>query len=112
MGERQQEWTHEAQARFALVVHAVPASVAPRRSPRWFWPWAKGSCNRITCDAPLTRERAKSARMCIRQHPAVLGETGRFGPLGGTAAAHIGARVGKSGAVSSPGAKETGLDHP
>ena len=76
------------------------------------WPWGRGSCNRTTCDTPLTRERAKSARLCIRQHPAALGETGQFGPLGGTAAAHIGARVGKSGAVASPSAGETGLVRP
>ena len=38
--------------------------------------------------------------------------TVNLGPLGGTAAAHIGARVGKSGAVASPSAGETGLDRP
>ena len=60
------------------------------------WPWGRGSCNRTTCDTPLTRERAKSPRLCIRQHPAT----------------HIGARVGKSGAVASPSAGETGLVRP
>ena len=73
MGERQQEWPHEAQARFAVVIHALPDSVAPRRSQRWFWPWAKGSCTRTTCDAPLTRERARSPRLCARPHPAAPG---------------------------------------
>ena len=57
----------------------------------------------ITCDAPLTREWDRSARLSGRLHPAALG---------GTAAAHIGVRVGKSGAVASPSASETGLDHP
>ena len=47
---------------------AAPA--APRRSQRRFWPWAKGSCNRTTCDAPLTRDRAGSPRLCGRPHPA------------------------------------------
>ena len=36
--ERQREWPHEAEARFALVVHARPAAAAPRRSLRRFWP--------------------------------------------------------------------------
>ena len=60
------------------------------------WPWGRGSCNGTTCDAPLTRERARYPRLCGRPHPA----------------AHIGARVGKSGAVASPSAGETGLDRP
>ena len=39
MGDRQREWPHEAQARFALVVHALPAPAVPRRSQRRFLPW-------------------------------------------------------------------------
>ena len=34
MFERQREWPHEAEARFSLVVHALPAPSAPRRSQR------------------------------------------------------------------------------
>ena len=61
---------------------------------------------------PLTREWARSPRLCGRPHPAAPGETVRFGPLGGTAAAHIGARVGKSGAEANRSVGETGLDRP
>ena len=66
------------------------------------WPWGRGSCNRTTCDAPLTRERAKSPRLCIRQHPAALGETVRFRPLGTMPPAHRGQGVGET--AQSPGA--------
>ena len=90
------------------MVHALPPS-GPALVAAVVLALGKGL---ITCDAPLTREWARSARLCIRQHPAALGKTGQFGPLGGTAAAHIGARVGKSGAVASPSAGETGLDRP
>ena len=82
MGERQQERPHEAQARVALVVLALPAPAAQRRLPRWFWPWAKGSCNRTTCDAPLTRERARSPRLCGRPHPAAPGRNRPVVPTG------------------------------
>ena len=75
--EQQREWPHEAEARVALVVHVLHAPAAPRRSQRRCWPWGRGYCNRITCDAPLTRERARSPRLCGRQHPAALGETAR-----------------------------------
>ena len=37
--ERQREWPLEAEARFAVVIHALPDSVAPRRSQRQFWLW-------------------------------------------------------------------------
>ena len=39
MGERQREWPHEAQAQFALVVHALPSQAVPRRSQQRFLPW-------------------------------------------------------------------------
>ena len=82
MFERQREWSHEAVARVALVVHALSVPAVPRRSRRWFLPWGRGQCNRTTCDAPLTCERARSARLCGRQHPADLGLTARLaGPV-------------------------------
>ena len=69
-------------ARVALVVHALSVPAVPRRSRRWFLPWGRGQCNRTTCDAPLTCERARSARLCGRQHPAALGLTARLaGPV-------------------------------
>ena len=55
-----------------------------------------------TCDAPLTRERAKSARLCIRPHHAALGETGRFRPLGTMPPARRGQGVGET--ARAPGA--------
>ena len=42
MFERQREWPHEAEARFSLVVHALPAPAVPRRSKRWFLPCGRG----------------------------------------------------------------------
>ena len=65
------------------MVHALPLS-GPALVAAVVLALGKGL---ITCDAPLTREWARSARLCIRQHPAALGKTGQFGPLGGTAAA-------------------------
>ena len=96
MGERQREWPHEAQTRFALVVHALPAPAVPRRSQRRVLPWEGVNATGSPATPPLTREWARSARLCIRQHPA----------------AHIVARVGKSGAVASPNVGETGIDRP
>ena len=57
--------------------------------------------------------RTGQIRACAAARtPPPLGETVRFGPLGETSAAHIGARVGKSGGAASPSAGETGLDRP
>ena len=46
---------------------------------------------------PPTRERARSARLCGRPHPAALGETGRFRPLGTMPPARRGQGVGRTG---------------
>ena len=51
---------------------------------------------------PPTRERARSARQSGRPHPAALGETVRFRPLGTMPPAHRGQGVGET--VRSPGA--------
>ena len=43
MFERQREWPHEAEARIELVLHALPALAATRRSKRWFLPWGRAN---------------------------------------------------------------------
>ena len=53
-------------------------------------------------DAPLTRERARSARLCGRQHPAVLGENGLFRPVGTMAPARRGQGVGETARLAGP----------
>ena len=116
--ERQREWPIEAQARFALVVHALPAPAVPRRSQRQFWPW-EGANAKDHLRRPLTREWARSARLGGRPHPAALGETraaqrggkggergkGRKGPNpapGQNSAVRLLRRVGRKGVPQSP----------
>ena len=64
----------KAEARFALVVHALPAPAVLRWSQRRFLPW-EGVNAKDHMRRPLTRESARSARLSGRPHPAALGET-------------------------------------
>ena len=49
--ERQLDWPHEAEARFALVVHALPPS-GPAPVAAMVLALGRGQGNRTTCDTP------------------------------------------------------------
>ena len=66
------------------------------------WPWGRGSCNGTTCDAPQTRERARSPRLCGRPHPVAPGRNRPVWPRGETNPTPTGARVGESAPACWP----------
>ena len=71
--ERQREWPLEAEAQFAVVIHALPASVAPRRSQRQFWPWGRGQCK----GSPATPPNSRMVQVRASERPPVPRRPGR-----------------------------------
>ena len=107
MVERQREWPLEAGARVALVVHALPPAV-PRRSQRWFWPWGRGQCNRITCDAP---PNSRTGQVRASVHPPAPRRPGRnrtVSPIEHNAPHSQGPRGGRNRSVAG----RRSLPHP
>ena len=73
MGNRQREWAHEAQAQFAVVIHALPAPAVPRRSQRQFWPWGRGQCK----GSPATPPNSRMVQVRASERPPVPRRPGR-----------------------------------
>ena len=97
--ERQWEWPLDAEARLRCWFMRCPPQRPCAGRSGDSGPGDGANATGLPATPP-TRERARSARQSGRPHPAALGETVRFRPLGTMPPAHRGQGVGET--VRSP----------